>query len=70
MLPHLAERVFVGQNPLSNPIAWRVRVTLKCRTREKGVPTPDAILLSLPRDTVVLVQKSLQVSQKRQTREA
>ena len=70
MLLRLAESVTVGQNPSSNPKARGVRVTLNCGTREKGVQTPDFILLSLPRETVVLVQKSLEVTQERQTREA
>ena len=46
MLPRHAERLSVGQNPLSNPEAWRVRATLKCGTREKGVQTPDVLPLS------------------------
>ena len=69
MLPRLAERVPVGQNPLSNPEAWRVRATLKCGTKEKGVQTLDVLPLSLPRETAVMVQKSLEATQKRQTRE-
>ena len=68
MLSRLAQRVSVGQNPSSNPKARGVRVTLKCGTGEKGVQTPDVILLNLPLETVVKVQKSLEVSQKRQTR--
>ena len=59
----------MGQDPSSNPKAREVRVSLKCGTREKRVQTPDVILLSLPRETVVMVQKSLEVSQERQTRE-
>ena len=49
--------------------ALGVRVTLKCGTREKGVQTVDVILLSLPRETVVMVLKILEVSWKRQNRE-
>ena len=70
MLPRLAERVLVGQNPLSNREAWRVRAVLKCGTREKGVQTLDVLPLSLPRETAVTGQKSLEATQKRQTREA
>ena len=57
-MSRLAESLPVGQNPSSNPKARGVRVTLKCGTREKGVQTPDAILLSLPREIVALVQKT------------
>ena len=69
MMLRLARNVTVGQNPSSNPEARGVRVALKFVTGEKGVQTPDVILSSLPRETVVLVQ-SLEVSQKLQTREA
>ena len=69
MLSRLAERISVGQNPSSNLKARGVRVTLKCGTGEKEVQTPDVILLSLPRETVVMVQKILEVYQTRQTRE-
>ena len=70
MLLRLAESVTAGQNPSSNNEAQGVRVALKCGTREKGVQSSDVLPLSLPRETVVLGQKSLEVSQKRQTREA
>ena len=46
-----------------------VRVTLKCGVREKGVHPPDIILSSLPRESVVMVQKCLGVPWKRRTRE-
>ena len=69
MMSRLAESVTVGQNLSSNPKSQGVRVTLKCGIREKGVQTLDVILLSLPRDTLVMVQKILEISQKRQNRE-
>ena len=38
--------------------AQGVRVTLKCGTGEKGVQTPDVILLSLPRETESTCKRS------------
>ena len=70
MLPGLAAQRICGTKFFEITLqALGIRVVLKCGTGEKGVQTPDVILLSLPRETVVLVQKSLEVSQKRLPRE-
>ena len=41
--------------------AQEVRVTLKCGTGEKGVQTPDVILLSLPRETESTCKRSFRM---------
>ena len=70
MLSSLAEQCICGTQSFRVFLnAWGVRLTLKCGTGEKGVQTPDVMLLSLTRETVVMVQKILEVYQKRQTRE-
>ena len=59
----------MGQNPSSNPKSPESTSYSQVWNREKVVHTPDVSLLSLPRETVVLVQKILEVFQNCQTRE-
>ena len=46
-----------------------VQETLKCGLGKKEVQNPDGILFSMPRETESMVQKILEVSQKRMPRE-
>ena len=59
----------MGQNSSSNPKSPGVQGTLKCGPGKKEVQNPDGVLFSMPRETESKVQKILEVSQTRMSRE-
>ena len=65
----VSRHVSVGQDYSSNPESPGVRETLKCGHGKKEVRNPDGILFSMPRETESMVQKFLEVSQRRKLRE-